>query len=125
MNGTAYHIALLLPLPELPQASSPTSSVFLGSASALDYPNEMLTGAMVVSVCEGVVCSVRGATSSEIELVDCGRERCRWCVGDVGRGTVEAIRSSSSLWSLGFTTGKLSAATSTRCGKATDDRIRS
>lgn len=39
---------------------------------------------------------------------------------------VEAIRSWSSLWSLGFTTGKLSAAMSAARGVvATDDLIRS
>lgn len=38
---------------------------------------------------------------------------------------VEAIRSWSSLWSLGFTTGKLSAAMSARGAAATDDLIRS
>lgn len=88
----------------------------------------MLTGPMVMSVCGSVTGSVRGATSSGIELVDCGRERCRCGVGDVGRGMVEAIRSWSSVWSLGFTVGKLSAAMSTARGVvvvATDDLIRS
>ena len=95
---------------------------------ALDYLQRldaMLTGTIVTSVCKGLICSVGEAASSGMELVDCDRERCRCCVGDVGRGMVEAIRSWSSLCSLVLTAGKLSVAVVTCGAVAAVDLMRS